>query len=408
MRYTTYIGKILIAFSVLLSGYSLSAQEKIEVSGTVIDEFNDPVPYAAVGVPAKYLGTSTNDEGQFTLSVAQENLTDVLEISSIGYETFKIQIQEFINRENKVIQLKEVVTSLDEVVIKDPSDYAKDALKKVRKNTLSSRHQINMLYRRFSVENGNTRFMVEHYLNLIDYGPSDIRIDEVGLAEARKSADYRFAFKKQPVHAVHIMAQVNPLRQDIRERDYRWEKVGGSSYDGEDIIIIQGFKKDLNKAQSKHAGKNWIKFYVGMDTYAIYKIEVSRFATPFANLNAFYIYKKDADGKLVLNYHNREAKFRTKISDIKKQQLGIKNNFVDSAYRHEGIVLDIVTDRKKIDVRNPIYEKMDIGDYNVPYNPNFWKNISLPPETKFYKKSVKELESIFNVSLDAQFNAVNK
>lgn len=397
--------KIIIFFVALISGLNVTlGQEEIEIKGTVYDEFDDPIPYAAVGIPSKYIGTSTNDEGQFSLKLKQDNLSDTLEISSIGYKTYKIKIQDFISQKISDIKLEEEVTSLDAVVIVNPADLVKDALKKLRKTTLSSKHQIDMLYRRSSVENGKTRFMVEHYLNLVDYGPTDLKIDQIGIAEARKSADYRFAFKKQPVHAVNIMAQINPLRQNIYVKDYKWEKLDFTSYDGEDVLIVKGTKRD----QKNFKEDNWIKFYIGMDTYAIYKVDVSRYASKFSNLTAFYIYKKDSNGKLVLSYHNRQANFRTPISEVKQKQLNLKSKNVVSSYRHEAIVLNIESDKKKINPRNVVYNRTDIGDYEIAYNPDFWKTIALPPDTKFYKKSVAELESIYGVSLETQFEAVNK
>lgn len=382
----------------------ISAQQKIEINGIVYDADKNPIPYAAVGIPSKKIGTATNDDGEFSLKINQENLTDSLEISTIGFKTFKIKIQDYIDKKLKSITLQEEVVMLATITLQKPDFYVKKALKSVKKNTVSDKHQLNMLYRRSSVENGKTRFLVEHYLNVIDYGPSDTRLEEVGIAEIRKSADYRFVFQKQPVHAVHIMAQVNPLRQRIYESDYDWERVDDTSYDGEDVLIIQGTKKN----QKQHKDKNYIRFYIGIDTYAIYKIDVSRYASPFAGLEAFYIYKKDDDGKLVLSYHNREARFRTQVSAQQQQMLKLKNKFVQSSYRHEAIVLTVEKDKKKFDVKNSIYDKKDIGDYQIDYNPDFWKTLNLPPETKFYKKSVKELESIYEVSLENQFKSVNK
>ena len=45
---------------------------------------------------------------------------------------------------------------------------------------------------------------------------------------------------------------------------------------------------------------------------------------------------------------------------------------------------------------------------DVPYSIGFWNNFTAPPATKFYKKSVRELESIYGVSIDAQFKTLNK
>ena len=402
--YKTDFFKLLICIISFFTCVTIaSAQDKVEITGTVFDEYQMPIPYAAIGIPSKYVGTSSNDDGAFSLLLSNENLSDSLEISSMGFKTYIIKVQDYIDNKIDAIVLKDNIVSLDAVIIGNTSYVVKMALKNLRKTSLSSRHQIDMLYRRSSVENGKTRFMVEHYLNLLDYGPSDIKLDEIGIAEARKSADYRFAFRKQPAHAVKVMTQINPLRSNINVKDYEWKTVDDTSYDGEDILIVQGIKT----SQKLHKEKNWIKLYIGMDTYAIYKVEVSRYASKFSNLKAFYIYKKDNTGKLVLSYHNREANFRTPISEDKQKMLNLKNKNVVSSYRHEAIVLHIETDKKKFNINNSILEKKDIGDYDIPYNSEFWYTISLPPETKFYKKSVKELESIYGVSLETQFNGVN-
>jgi hypothetical protein len=48
-----------------------------------------------------------------------------------------------------------------------------------------------------------------------------------------------------------------------------------------------------------------------------------------------------------------------------------------------------------------------MADVNLPYNPTFWGNLSLPPDTAFYKKIKAELESNFGVPLETQFKYAN-
>jgi hypothetical protein len=45
--------------------------------------------------------------------------------------------------------------------------------------------------------------------------------------------------------------------------------------------------------------------------------------------------------------------------------------------------------------------------YKLDYNQNFWDNLSLPPETKFYKKNINELEGLFDVPIETQFKFSN-
>ena len=86
--------KHIILFSLFLIGYSFSlfGQEKLDVEGFVKDNFGYEVPYAAVSIPSKYIGTSTTEDGGFYLNLNSTNLEDFLEVSSMGYLTYKIKL----------------------------------------------------------------------------------------------------------------------------------------------------------------------------------------------------------------------------------------------------------------------------------------------------------------------------
>ena len=145
-------------FSVFLSHcFCLFGQEKLEVKGFVKDNFGYEVPYAAVSIPSKYIWTSTTEHGRFFLNLNSKNLEDFLEVSSMGYLTYKIKVGDFLKLSDKTIVLKEDIVSLDEVMLLAPKAYVVNAIKNMKKNTLSTRHQLNMLYRRFSNEAGKAR-----------------------------------------------------------------------------------------------------------------------------------------------------------------------------------------------------------------------------------------------------------
>lgn len=367
--------------------YTIHSQKNIKLNGLVVDENNEPIPYAAVGIPSKSIGTATTEDGDFYLLVSQKNLSDILEVSSIGFETFKIKVQDFINQKEKKIVIKEAVMSLDEIVLdkRKPKDYAKQAIRKLWKTTINDEHQLNILYRRFSVEDGKARFLVEHYINVLDKGPLEGRFLGVELVAGRKSADYRFVRKKLKGHPVNVITKFSPLRSGFNLKDYNWKRKGDTSYDGEDVLIVEGRHKD-NK-------RRFIRFYVGMDTYGVYKVETSE-------LSATYIYKKDAEGKLHLSYHNRTRTGKVKLDGVQR--------VIKESYKHEVFVLGIQKDPKIIHQSKYKFFKEDIGDIRFNYKPEFWQSFSLPPATAFYKKSVKELESIYGVPLETQFKAVNK
>ena len=381
----------LIIFFVSLVHISVFSQSEIIVKSEITDINKQTLAFTSISIMSKSIGTISNEEGRFSLRLTKENLNDTITISTLGFKSFKIKVQDFIDQDIKVVTLEEDLVSLDEIVIQDPSSYVKSALKKLKETTYSKGHQLNILYRRFSNENNVSRFLVEHYAKVYDNGPTSREFGPIEIVEARKSNDYRFAKKKQKFHAIKMTAKQNPLRAGISTRSYKWKIVDDTSYDGEDVIVLEG--KDKNKKNK------WIRLYIGSDTSNIYKFEKS-------DLNAVYIYKKNKDGTMVLSYHNREYVFWEKVSPQTKRLLKLEKDEIKLSYRHEAIILGIETDRKKIRVSENIKLGKDIGDYNLKYDPQFWETVSLPPDSKFYKESSNQLENIYGIPLETQFKRV--
>ena len=125
----------------------------------------------------------------------------------MGFKTFKIKVQDFIKLEDKIITLVEDVVSLDEITLVNYNSFVKYALKNLKNTTQTKGHQLNILYRRFSNENGLSRFLVEHYLKVYDRGPTSEKFDQIEIVESRKSNDYRFVKKKQKFHAAVMIAK---------------------------------------------------------------------------------------------------------------------------------------------------------------------------------------------------------
>ena len=382
-----------LIFLVSLVHICVSSQSEIIVESDILDVNKQALAFTSISIMSKSIGTISNEEGRFSLRLTKENLNDTITISTLGFKSFKIKVQDFIDQKIEIVTLEEDLVSLDEIVIQDPSSYAKSALKKLKETTYNKGHQLNMLYRRFSNENNVSRFLVEHYVKVYDRGPTSREFGPIEIVEARKSNDYRFAKKKQKFHAIKMTAKQNPLRAGISARSYKWKIVDDTTYDGEDVIVLEG--TDKNKKNK------WIRLYIGADTSNIYKFEKS-------DLYAVYIYKKTKDGTMVLSYHNREYVFREKVSAQTKRLLKLEEDELKLSYRHEAIVLGIETDRKKIRVSENIILGKDIGDYNLKYNEEFWETVSLPPDSKFYKESSKQLENIYGIPIETQFKRVKK
>lgn len=379
----------------------ITAQNRISIEGVVYDEYDYPIPYASVGILKKNIGISSTEEGTFNFYISNNELSDVIEISSIGFEPFEITVQNFIALKDKTFILKEKITELNEVSIESPKNIVKNAFKKLKENTLSRKHKLGILYRRWSVEDKICRYFIEQYIDVLDRGPSSY-IHAFDVLQSRTSSDYRFIKNEQDRHALQFMALNNPLRNGPSIGSYNWKKIEDTFYEGEDVLVVQGTQQNGNS----------ITFYIGFESSKIYKIEKNTISMNVGkSLNALYIYKNNNQGKLYLSYHKRQWEGAVKTPDHVKRamrQAGKKERkYIPISYRHEIFVLDLEDGDSKIKLENESLQQ-DMTLYKIPYDEQFWMNISLPPETKFYLKNINELEGLYDVPIETQFKFSNK
>ena len=374
---------------VFMLSHGLVAQNT-QIKGLVVDGFDGPIPFAAVTVLNQNIGISTTEDGEFSLFVSSANLQDTLTVSSLGFKTFSISIGDYMSKKEEKIVMEEDVFEMDEVVLLSPKLYVIEAIKRLKDNTISQPHKLELLYRRAATEKGKSKFFVENYIELKDRGPA-YSLGSVRVVHARKSADYRFWKRTQWRHSIVGMSEKNPFRPIVSQhsrnlKKFVWNVEGESSYEGEDVLILNG----------KNPKEKWenIVLYIGIDTFKVYRIERG---------NALYIYKKHKNGKLVLNYFKDDWNFPR--WNVPAELLGTEAETL--RYKIEAFVYNVELDKRKISVRSFGADK-DMGSLNLPYDANFWENLNLPPDTKFYKRIKKEQREIYGVPLDVQYALVNK
>ena len=94
------------------------ATENIVLKGVVVDkETNTLLAYVSVGVLNKSQGTVTDTSGQFSFNISEDNLTDTLQISIVGYSTCRISVKDFMASNDQAIKLFTIVEQLAEVTV---------------------------------------------------------------------------------------------------------------------------------------------------------------------------------------------------------------------------------------------------------------------------------------------------
>ncbi len=126
--------KQLLSVAILLISATVIGQTRL--TGTVVDETNEPLPGANVIEKGTSNGTQTDFDGKFTLNTKASS--GAIVISFIGYE--KVEIAFDASKTNLgTIQLKESGNLLDEVVIKGIIDVVKDRQTPVAASTIKAR-----------------------------------------------------------------------------------------------------------------------------------------------------------------------------------------------------------------------------------------------------------------------------
>ncbi|WP_299361462.1 serine hydrolase [Winogradskyella sp.] len=86
------------------------------IEGIILDSNNQPIPYVNIGIIDKYFGTSSDENGHFSIEIPEKYLDQILTISALGHKNTEVKIKENLNTEIKVV-LNEDVETLSTVFI---------------------------------------------------------------------------------------------------------------------------------------------------------------------------------------------------------------------------------------------------------------------------------------------------
>jgi TonB-linked SusC/RagA family outer membrane protein len=104
---------LLIVISITTMAVDASAQQNRTLSGVVSDENQEPVIGASVAIPGTSIGTATDINGKFQLSVPSNQLS--IKVTYLGYQAQTVTLSA--NQSTVNIQLVPETQSLDELVV---------------------------------------------------------------------------------------------------------------------------------------------------------------------------------------------------------------------------------------------------------------------------------------------------
>jgi len=116
-----FLFSVVTAFSAARRGVEVSSSSVL-LSGEVLhQETKAPIPYASVGLLGESIGTITNEEGVFSLSIPAAQANKILRISAIGFEAQELKVADlaaaFATDKNVTISLRATSIQLPEVTV---------------------------------------------------------------------------------------------------------------------------------------------------------------------------------------------------------------------------------------------------------------------------------------------------
>ena len=233
----------------LLGGALPAVAQNTVLRGRVLDaETHQPIPNAQVGVADNRLGTSTNDDGRFALSIPPQYQSARLTVALLGYRSYGQPLPPLPGPE-LLIELKINPAALGEVQVTGSVEgIVREAVARIPRNYPARATQLTGFYRESDQDSiGRPRYLVEGLLTVYkpDYRqPADN--GDVQIRQARK-VDLRPAgqavridwaggpFIAQFGDFVHRRAQfINPKHF----RDYSYRLAPGSSYAGRPVYVV--------------------------------------------------------------------------------------------------------------------------------------------------------------------------
>tara|TARA_A100000171_G_scaffold42295_1_gene43599 strand:- start:2238 stop:3668 length:1431 start_codon:yes stop_codon:yes gene_type:complete len=303
--------RLFIVVSVLCCFANANAQK--DISNTVIDFTTQmPIESASVYIENTTIGTVTNTDGKFLLSVPDEHVSDTLVVSSIGYKSFRTPIDDF--DETFSIYLEEDVASLDEVLIvgstrpKTGNEIVVRALEKLEKNLPQQAYLQKGFLRHKERNKKEYKWLIESAITLYDssYAAGAEEFLKINVDENRKSYDLRDV---DSLFSYYTYLK-NTRRMNLKSRQMRRDTIQTASlinaikWNDERINGLDNlFKSRLNLVRNSNNvgalfGKNVLdKHQFRLDTVLvddgrkIYKIEIDK-GEDFAGLNTPGIYNE--------------------------------------------------------------------------------------------------------------------
>lgn len=400
----------------------VESKSYITLQGRVLDsKTRRPLPFATVSLPDRSIGNVTNFDGIFIFKIPNQIETKEIEISHIGYESKRVNVDLLLN-EQVDIYLSTQFVSIQEVIIRniEPKQLVKEALAKIPYNYTDKPLYLNSFYREGVVKDN-------HYQN---YSEAIFRIykasytkrfesDQVKLLKSRKTQNV----EQSDTVSIKLRGGVNStLTLDITKntpfyfQDEYWDYY---DFTRKDIVNIGGstayaiaFEQNQRFEDPLFMGV----LYIDMENLAILGADLEVNPKNISRITDQYVYRsnrkfrfKPESIKYTIRYSQFEGRYY--LSHVRGDltfKYRQRRNFFYNPFKifFELIVSQVDDqnvsrfDRKEVESTNNVF-----FDNSYEYDPDFWKDFNfISPEKSVFDALLEissKIEEINNINESA-------
>ncbi len=434
---------VLFFFNVLNTLDSVSVNASVtynEIRGKILDkETLEAIPFSNILVKNTYIGTCSNNRGEFIFyypdSLANRDLT----ISCIGYKTITLKLDSLSKTNIALIYLKPEAYKISEITVNQNQLTATDIIKLVIRNMHNNypRHQYYMegflRDKTFNLFDKKNVRLTETAVEIVkkEFGGENTA-DRVKIFEIRNSYNYSnlgstwkeklnqmlYGYSKvSPAYVVlqnHDFIDPSALRKLLKNDLYSIKFSGMTIYDDKPVQIID-IKEEYIEFMFQRTKTNifysLIRLYIDTETYAILKSEyftVTKFSPEKLEGIKFHFKQDTISNYSVKMYENLQDKYYLKYAGYfgrmhDQPDMGDEKTLYFN--ETELLITKVITNRREFDRikhRDLLEKDTPLWNMKYVYDPSFWKNYNILIDKPLDSSIVKDMER--DTRLDEQFN----
>lgn len=394
------------------------------ISGKLYDHaYNVPIPYASVSINNTSIGTVTNKDGAFTISIPSTLPLATIKFSHLGYENQEAKVSPF-SKQNLTYMLESKAIPIQEAAIRhiDPIRLLKKMMEKRAENYSHHPVKLTTFYREGISYKKNNIDVSEAVLEVYkhDY-QNTVSTDQVKLVKMRRimSGENSYEFLAKIRAGIEACLSMDIIKHipDFLEVDwgknaspFKYTHTGISEIDGKRVNAIS-FEQKKHVITPMYKGT----LYVDAETYALVEAHFEVNSAYTNDATSMYVERRSKDFKLNLQSASYNVSYKRLSDSIyyinhirgDLQFKGRKKGKLFSSPLHvwfEMVTCDINTqDVKTFPRKERLSTNKIFSETKHLYDSSFWENFNIiTPENDLKEFIMSNINEISKPAKDVE------